>query len=275
MDYKFSVAMSVYKNDQPNYFQQAMDSIIKQTLIPNEIILVIDGPISNELKNVVDTYENKYSFIKTIWLKENKGLGNALKLAVENAKYDLIARMDSDDIAICDRFEQQINIFKTNPNVDIVGGDISEFIDVDTNIVGIRKVPKENNEIREYMKIRCALNHVTVMFKKQTVIAAGNYQDWFWNEDYYLWIRMVLINTYFQNTGTTLVKVRVGKEMYKRRGGKKYFISEKKLQDFMYKNKVISLPTYIINVTKRLIVEIILPNSLREWVFKNLARSKN
>ena len=275
MDYKFSVAMSVYKNDQPNYFQQAMDSIIKQTLIPNEIILVIDGPISNELKNVVDTYENKYSFIKTIWLKENKGLGNALKLAVENAKYDLIARMDSDDIAVCDRFEQQINIFKTNPNVDIVGGDISEFIDVDTNIVGIRKVPKENNEIREYMKIRCALNHVTVMFKKQTVIAAGNYQDWFWNEDYYLWIRMVLINTYFQNTGTTLVKVRVGKEMYKRRGGKKYFISEKKLQDFMYKNKVISLPTYIINVTKRLIVEIILPNSLREWVFKNLARSKN
>ena len=275
MDFKFSVAMSVYKNDQPNYFKQAMDSIIKQTLTPNEIILVIDGPISDELKNVVDTYENKYSLIKTIWLKENKGLGNALKLAVENAKYDLIARMDSDDIAVCDRFEQQINIFKTNPNVDIVGGDISEFIDVDTNIVGIRKVPKENNEIREYMKIRCALNHVTVMFKKQTVIAAGNYQDWFWNEDYYLWIRMVLINTYFQNTGTTLVKVRVGKEMYKRRGGKKYFISEKKLQDFMYKNKVISLPTYIINVTKRLIVEIILPNSLREWVFKNLARSKN
>ena len=275
MDYKFSVAMSVYKNDQPNYFKQAMDSIIKQTLTPNEIILVIDGPISDELKNVVDTYENKYSLIKTIWLKENKGLGNALKLAVENAKYDLIARMDSDDIAVCDRFEQQINIFKTNPNVDIVGGDISEFIDVDTNIVGIRKVPKENNEIREYMKIRCALNHVTVMFKKQTVIAAGNYKDWFWNEDYYLWIRMVLINTYFQNTGTTLVKVRVGKEMYKRRGGKKYFISEKKLQDFMYKNKVISLPTYIINVTKRLIVEIILPNSLREWVFKNLARSKN
>lgn len=275
MDYKFSVAMSVYKNDQPNYFKQAMDSIIKQTLTPNEIILVIDGPISDELKNVVDTYENKYSLIKTIWLKENKGLGNALKLAVENAKYDLIARMDSDDIAVCDRFEQQINIFKTNPNVDIVGGDISEFIDVDTNIVGIRKVPKENNEIREYMKTRCALNHVTVMFKKQTVIAAGNYQDWFWNEDYYLWIRMVLINTYFQNTGTTLVKVRVGKEMYKRRGGKKYFISEKKLQDFMYKNKVISLPTYIINVTKRLIVEIILPNSLREWVFKNLARSKN
>ena len=275
MDFKFSVAMSVYKNDQPNYFKQAMDSIIKQTLTPNEIILVIDGPISDELKNVVDTYENKYSLIKTIWLKENKGLGNALKLAVENAKYDLIARMDSDDIAVCDRFEQQINIFKTNPNVDIVGGDISEFIDVDTNIVGIRKVPKENNEIREYMKTRCALNHVTVMFKKQTVIAAGNYQDWFWNEDYYLWIRMVLINTYFQNTGTTLVKVRVGKEMYKRRGGKKYFISEKKLQDFMYKNKVISLPTYIINVTKRLIVEIILPNSLREWVFKNLARSKN
>lgn len=275
MDFKFSVAMSVYKNDQPNYFKQAMDSIIKQTLTPNEIILVIDGPISDELKNVVDTYENKYSLIKTIWLKENKGLGNALKLAVENAKYDLIARMDSDDIAVCDRFEQQINIFKTNPNVDIVGGDISEFIDVDTNIVGIRKVPKENNEIREYMKTRCALNHVTVMFKKQTVIAAGNYQDWFWNEDYYLWIRMVLINTYFQNTGTTLVKVRVGKEMYKRRGGKKYFISEKKLQDFMYKNKVISLTTYIINVTKRLIVEIILPNSLREWVFKNLARSKN
>ena len=102
--------------------------------------------------------------------------------------------------------------------------------------------------------------------------AAGGYQDWFCNEDYYLWIRMWLSGAVFGNTGTVLVNVRVGKEMYERRGGAKYFRSEKRLQDYMLKHKMIGAGTYVLNVSKRFVVQKILPNSVRGWVFRRFAR---
>ena len=130
-----------------------------------------------------------------------------------------------------------------------------------------------NEEIREYIKTRCPFNHMTVMVKKSAVIEAGNYKDLFWNEDYYLWIRMLLSGSVFGNTGTVLVNVRVGEDMYKRRGGAKYFKSEKYLQDFMRKNKIIGFKTYFMNVLKRFVVQRLLPNRLRGWVFRTFART--
>ena len=124
------------------------------------------------------------------------------------------------------------------------------------------------------MKTRCAFNHVSVMYKKSSIQAAGGYQDWFWNEDYYLWIRMWLNGAVFANTGSVLVNVRVGEEMYQRRGGSKYFESEKGLQDYMLKNKMIDHSTYIKNVAKRLIIQKLMPNKLRGWVFRTFARKK-
>ena len=115
---------------------------------------------------------------------------------------------------------------------------------------------------------------VTVMFKKSSVDAVGGFIDWYCDEDYYLWIRMALAGMRFANVADTLVSVRVGEDMYKRRGGWKYFKSEAKLQKFMRKNKVISFSTYTVNVTKRLIVQVLLPNRLRGWVFKKFAREK-
>ena len=116
------------------------------------------------------------------------------------------------------------------------------------------------------------MNLVTVMFKKSCVQEVGGFIDWFCEEDYYLWIRMALGNMKFFNVQENLVNVRVGKEMYQRRGGVKYFNSEAKLQGFMLRNKIISLPRYMINVNKRLIVQVLLPNKLRGWVFKKFAR---
>lgn len=111
------------------------------------------------------------------------------------------------------------------------------------------------------------------MYKKSAVQAAGGYLDWFWNEDYYLWIRMQLNNAVFANTGTVLVNVRVGEEMYQRRGGKKYFKSEYGLQKLMLDNKMISFPTFVINVSKRIIIQRLLPNKIRGWVFRKFARN--
>ena len=271
----FSVAMSVYRNDKPNDFDRALESITKlQTVKPTEIVLVVDGPIGEELNAVVEKYEKAYPFFKVIRLAENGGLGNALRLAVENAGYELIARMDSDDISLPTRFEEQIAYFEKDSFLDIVGGDISEFIGEEENIVAHRKVPVTDNEIRNYMRTRCAFNHVSVMYKKTAVKAAGGYLDLFWNEDYYLWIRMQLNGAKFANTGTTLVNVRTGADMYARRGGKRYFQSEKYLQKYMLEHKMIGYTTYISNVTKRWIVQRCLPNGIRGWVFRKFARGK-
>ena len=271
----FSVAMSVYKSDNPIYFDRALSSITYlQTIKPDEVVLVVDGPVSKDIDLVIKKYEDKYPFFNVIRLETNGGLGNALKIAVENAKYDLIARMDSDDVSVNTRFAEQLSFFVNNPDIDIVGGDITEFIDKESNVVGKRSVPKSNYEIREYMKTRCAMNHVSVMYKKASVINAGGYQDWFWNEDYYLWIRMWLNGAKFANTGTVLVNVRVGEEMYQRRGGAKYFNSEKGLQDYMLQHNMINYITYLNNVGKRFVVQKLLSNKIRGWVFRTFARKK-
>lgn len=274
-DLKFSVAMSVYCRDDASFFDRAMESITtQQTIKPDEIVLVVDGPVGEDIDLVISKYEDSFSSLKVLRLAKNGGLGNALRLAVQNCSYELIARMDSDDIALPTRFSEQLACFAGNENIDIVGGDITEFIGEENNIVGVRSVPKTHDEIAEYMKKRCAFNHVSVMYKKAAVQEAGGYLDLFWNEDYYLWIRMQLAGARFANTGTTLVNVRTGADMYARRGGKKYFESEKFLQKYMLEQKMIDRFTYNTNILKRWIVQCCLPNSLRGWVFRKFARKK-
>ena len=142
------------------------------------------------------------------------------------------------------------------------------------NVVARRDVPLTDGEIKLYMKKRCPMNQVTVMFKKSSVDRVGGFIDWYCDEDYYLWLRMTLTGMKFCNVPDVLVNVRVGEEMYQRRGGKKYFLSEAKLQKYMLDNKVIGFGTYLMNVTKRLIVQVLLPNKLRGWVFQKFARNK-
>ena len=272
----FSVAMSVYRNDNAKHFDRALESITTlQTVKPSEIVLVVDGPIDDELNRVIEKYELLYPIFKVMRLEKNGGLGNALKLAVENAGYEIIARMDSDDISLPTRFEQQLPYFEKDSSVDIVGGDISEFIGEENHIVAYRKVPTTDSEIKSYMKQRCPFNHMSVMYKKSAVLKAGGYLDLFWNEDYYLWVRMQLAGAEFANTGTVLVNVRTGADMYARRGGWKYFKSERRLQRYMLKHWIIGVGTYLSNVIKRFIVQVLLPNNVRGWVFKKFARNNH
>lgn len=166
----FSVAMCVYAGDSADNFNIAFDSVLKQTIKPDEIVLIIDGPIPNTIQVAINKYinicNNNKIVLRVIRLKENGGLGNALRIAIEKCHNEWIARMDSDDIAVSDRFEQQLNCILKNKDIDIIGGDINEFIGTDKNIVGKRSVPQDNNEIKQYMRTRCALNHMTVMYKK-------------------------------------------------------------------------------------------------------------
>ena len=270
---RFSVIMSTYSSDNPIFLERAIKSITEfQTIKPDEIVFVVDGPIDEELNAIVLKYQQAYDFFHVIRLNENVGLGNVLRIALEKAKNELIARMDSDDISMPTRFEEQLQFFKERENLDIVGGDISEFVGDESNVVAFREVPKSDEEIKEYLKTRCPFNHMSVMFKKRAVLSAGGYQDLFWNEDYYLWIRMVENKAIMANTGTVLVNVRTGKDMYQRRGGKKYFESEKFLQKYMLDKKMINKSMYFSNVLKRWIVQRLLPNKIRGWFFRTFAR---
>lgn len=268
---EFSVSMCVYGKDNPEWFKTAVESVINQTVKPSEIVLVVDGPVEGELQEVIKSYEQEDLF-NVIYLPENQGHGNARRKGLENCKYDLVALMDADDISLPDRFEKQINEFVKDDSLSIVGGNISEFIDSEENVVGYRIVPETHQEISEYLKKRCPFNQVSVMFNRKDVESVGGYIDWFWEEDYYLWLRMFLAGFKFKNVPDTLVSVRVGREMYSRRGGLKYFKSEKALQKYMLKNRIIGRGTYFVNVLKRFIVQVLLPNRLRGWVFRKFAR---
>lgn len=267
--------MSVYIKENPQFLKAAIDSMIAQTIPPDEIVLVEDGPLTDELYNMIEFFNKSYLNLFTIIKNDvNLGLGLSLNKGVFACKNELIARMDSDDIAAPDRCKQQLDYLSENSEVSIVGGNISEFVNDSFNIIGYRKVPCNDKEIKKYAKKRCPFNHMTVMFKKSAVIAAGNYIDWHYNEDYYLWIRMMLQGSMFANTGTVLVNARVGSDMYKRRGGWKYFRSEARIQKYMLKNHIIGLLRYMINVTERFILQVLMPNNLRGQFLKKIARSQ-
>ena len=272
--YRFSVSMCVYGGDNANNFDLALESVYNQTLPPDEVILVVDGPVPNIIDEVIKKYEEHNGF-KIIRLAVNLGHGEARRIGLENCSNELVALMDSDDISVRDRFEKQICVFKNDDSVSIVGGQIKEFIDSTENVVGVRNVPLKDAEIKSYMCKRCPMNQVTVMFKKSDVQSVGGYIDWYCEEDYYLWIRMALAGLKFANIDSNLVYVRVGEEMYQRRGSVKYFASEAKLQKYMLKNGVINFLTYTVNVTERFILQVLMPNRLRGWVFQKFARKTN
>lgn len=268
---KFTATIGCYKNDNPIDFEKAFLSIYNQTVRPDEIIITVDGPIPKELDEVVMRFEHEFQAI-VLRSEQNNGLGLAHAQAVSHALHNWIAIMDADDISMPNRFEKQLSYITENPEVSVVGGQIEEFIGSTDNIIGKRVVPETNEEIKRYLKKRCPMNHMSIMAKKANILTAGNYQDWHYNEDYFLYCRMLLNGAVFHNLPDTLVYVRVGEEMYKRRGGWKYFKSEAKLQRWMLNHKIIVLPRYILNVGIRLCVQVLMPNWLRGFVFQKLFR---
>ena len=270
----FSVCMSVYLRDNAVHFKSAVESVTtNQTVKPDEVVLVCDGSVTEEIDDVIMQLQESLQMpLNLIRLPRNVGHAGARQAGLKAAKYDYVAIMDSDDIAEPDRFEKQISLLIKNPEVSILGGQINEFIDSIDNVVGRRIVPSEDTAIKEYLKSRCPFNQQTVIMKREDALRVGGYQDWYCDEDYYLWVRMALNGYKFMNLEDNLVNVRVGEEMYQRRGGTRYFNSEARLQKYMYKQGLISLPRYIYNVAVRFTVQVMMPNKVRGWVFRKFAR---
>lgn len=270
----FSVSMCVYGGDNPEFFDAAVESVVRQSVPPAEIVLTVDGPIPQTIQTVIDKYRSTLKEIsfRVIYLERNMGHGQARRTSFDHCTHQLIALMDADDLSLPERFQKQLDCFAANPGLDIVGGTIQEFVDVPEQVAGRRVVPLTDGEIKDYMKRRCPMNQMTVMFQKAAVAQAGGYLDWYCDEDYYLWIRMALAGKKFANLPDVLVYVRVGQEMYSRRGGWRYFRSEAKLQRLMLQKGIIGPGRYGLNVAQRLVLQVLMPNRLRGFLFRKLAR---
>jgi glycosyltransferase involved in cell wall biosynthesis len=275
---KFSITLCVYGKDEPNYLKMALLSIDEQTLSPSQIVIVIDGPVSNKLENIINQFSVKNKTrditVDIIVLKKNMGHGYARMTGILSCKYEFVILVDADDINVITRFEQQIKSLFDYPAISVLGGQIVE-IDCETQTpISKKNVPLEHKDIVNYMKYRCPFNQMSVAFRKSAVLSAGSYQTFYYNEDYYLWIRMYLNGAILKNLSSTLVYARVNSDFYNRRGGYKYFLSECRIQRLMLKENIISYNLFFFNVLVRLVVQLLLPNKIRGLFFFYFFRSK-
>lgn len=216
---KYSFLMSVYYKENPQYLQESIESMLAQTVMPDEIIIVEDGPLTDELNRVLDNYKKKYpELFHIIRLKTNGGLGHALNIGIKASKNELIARMDSDDISLPDRCEKQLLEFNANPSLSIVGTQLDEFIDDDpNNIIASRIVPITDKEIVKFAKRRSPFNHATVMYRKSVLVKMKGYHTSGRKEDLDLFIRMVNHHCKAKNINESLYLVRSNTDNIKRR----------------------------------------------------------
>lgn len=267
---EFSVLMSLYYKEKPEYFRQCMESILNQSLKPEQIVIVKDGPLTRELEYELErwitTDVERYTIVP---LEKNVGLGLALAEGLMYCRNELVARMDTDDLAVKTRFEKQVTEFEQDPDLDICGSSIVEFEGTPQNIVAKRNVPLENEAIKKYQKRRDAFNHVTVMYKKSVVLKAGNYQSCLLMEDTLLWVHMLQAGAKCKNIEKPLVYVRVGSDMYNRRGGWSYFLKYRAGRRKVLKTGYISYFDYWYTMMVQFIVAL-LPAWLRRKVFITL-----
>ena len=234
-------------------------------------MLVKDGPLTCELDILIEEYLQKYPILKIISLSTNQGLGCALNEGLKYCSNNLIVRMDTDDIAMPIRAEEQLNVFEKYPDVDVVGAWVNEFIDDISNIISVRKLPEWHDEILRFAQKRNPMNHPVVMFKKSAVVAAGGYQHFPLFEDYYLWIRMLQNGAKFYNIQESLLYFRFSSAMFKRRGGLKYVTTELRFQNLLRNLEFITFSEYLYNVFIRVITRM-MPNSLRAILYKKALR---
>lgn len=189
---RYSVLMSVYIKERPEYLDQSLESMVKQTVMPDEIVVVEDGVLNEGLYKIIEKYKELYpDIIKTVRSPLNQGLGQALNQGLKVVRNEFVARMDSDDISVANRCEMQLRAFRHMPELSLVGTQIDEFIELPTNIVSSRIVPSSYKDIIHFSRRRSPFNHPTVMFRKSAIIQAGGYKAYGRKEDLDLFIRMI------------------------------------------------------------------------------------
>lgn len=269
---KYSVLSSVYEKEKPEYLRESIESIFNQTIQTDDFILVKDGPLNEKLEEVIQSFKKLHpNDMSVIEIKDNVGLAMALNIGLKACKNELVARMDTDDISIHNRFELQLAEFQKNSNLDIVGTYMDEFIDNPNEISAVKEVPLDQNSIYQYGKRRNPFNHPTVMYKKSIVTSLGGYNLVKRGEDIDLFIRMILDGANCKNIGLSLVKYRTNDDMLVRR---KSWSTTKAYVGVIYRSwrkGYASLIDLMIASSVQVIISI-LPLKIERWVFKKFLR---
>ena len=263
----FSVLMSVYKGEKAEYLEMSLNSVFSQTLRSSEVILIKDGPLTPELEYIINSFEEKYTEIRVLPFQKNRGLGKCLNDGLRVCTYDIVARMDTDDIARPERFEIEYNFLKEHPEYDLVGSWIEEFVSTPNEVISLRKVPQQSDDIYNYAKRRCPVNHPTVMYRKSAVLKAGGYLEKYFPEDYFLWIRMLMQGSKFYNISRPLLWFRYSPETVKKRGGWRYAKDELRIQLDIYRLGFISFPVMLGNMIIRFMTRIT-PYGIRKSIYR-------
>lgn len=270
---KYSFLMSVYKNENPEYLKESIDSMLNQTVKPDEIIIVEDGELTDELNSIIKKYSKNKKLFTVIKLKKNVGLGLALNEGIKKCRNELIARMDADDISEPTRCEKQLKRFKADSALDIVGCPVEEFSGTIDNVVGYRNVPLTNEEIHKFAKRRDPFNHPTVMYKKSSVLKVGGYGDYRKNQDSDLWVRMLHSGCKAENINEYLLHFRFDENTYRKR---KSWINTKlliKIRRNSYKIGFSSFSDYLVVATAQMAL-FCMPIWMQKIVYRNFLRKK-
>lgn len=268
---EFSVLMAVYRKDDPAHLKQALASIASNAVLPNELVLVEDGPIGDQLSAIINEFRHALT-IKSIALRKNQGLGAALNTGLKSCSYEWVARFDADDVCAPDRFAKQLEYIAAQPNIGVFGTTVLEFEnDIGEANKSMRPLAYEHDEIVKYAKLRNPFNHMTVMFRKECVQAAGGYQTDYLYEDYCLWVRMILNGIRTANMNIPLVYARAGDNMYRRRGGWEYVKSEFRAQLKFLRWGFITPIEFARNIIMRTPVRLV-PQGVRSKIYRKLLR---
>lgn len=271
---RYSVLMSVYKKEKPEFLKMAMESIFNQTIKTNDFVLVCDGELTEELDYVINEFKKIYGdVLNVIRFKKNRGLALALNDGIKYCKNDLIARMDSDDIAPEYRCELQLKKFFEDKTLEIVGGAITEFEGSPENIVSKKIMPETHEQIINYSKTRCPFNHPTVMYKKKAVFDVGGYPNICLHEDYGLWVSMLMSGAKCYNLPETLCCMRVDNGLYGRRGGFKYLKTAIQFRIYMHNIGFSSFPQMCYSIFA-MSVMCLVPTFVRKIIYRMFLRDK-
>ncbi|CAM3729220.1 glycosyltransferase [Vibrio aquimaris] len=265
--FQFSVLMSLYINETPKNLEECLSSIMEQTVSPNEIVIVEDGPLTDEMYSTLDRWESKLPLIR-VKLSKNVGLGNALNEGLKFCSHDLVARMDTDDLCVPYRFERQLHEF-TRRDIDICGSWVSEFESNCDIITTYRKPPESHPKIIEESRLRNPINHPSVMYRKSAILDVGGYDNVLFFEDYHLWLKLIDAGYKFFNIQQPLVLMRAGNAQLSRRGGIKYAIHELSFLKLCSKEKIMSKRYAIRNALIRFPVRIA-PTVILGGIYKHI-----
>ena len=252
----FSVLMAIYRNTNADFFEQALHSVwTSQILKPSEIVVVCDGPISKAVENILLQWEARLiEKMVVVKLSVNSGLSVALNKGLECCSYDLVARMDDDDISLPSRFLYQYTFMELHQDIAVLGAQVEERSEDLSKVLSSKILPLTNEQIIKFSKWRCPVNHPTVFFRKHIVQKIGGYPN-IYPEDYPLWGKMIVQKYKFQNLPDKLVLMRQELAAIQRRGIK-FFLGEVKVLKFLYSIGHISSNQFVLAVVARLFLRL-------------------